>query len=168
MTTPLALVPLGPHDAVLLSHLLELYIHDLSAVFTQVKLGDDGRFGYPALSQFVAGTDGRHAYLLREAGSLAGFVLVQRGSPASADPNVRDIAEFFVLRSFRGRGLGRAAAELLWDTLPGPWVIRAAQKNAPAVRFWREVVGRYAGPRMVVAEFRPGWVAFSFDNAWRD
>lgn len=31
----------------LLSNLLELYIHDLSALFPQVRLGPDGRFGYP-------------------------------------------------------------------------------------------------------------------------
>ena len=38
----------SPRDAVLLSNLLELYIHDLSETFP-VELGADGRFGYEKL-----------------------------------------------------------------------------------------------------------------------
>ena len=36
-------------DATLLGNLLQLYIHDLSAVFPDVAMGPDGRFGYPEL-----------------------------------------------------------------------------------------------------------------------
>ena len=32
-------------DTVLLSNLLELYIHDMSPMFPAVRLGEDGRFG---------------------------------------------------------------------------------------------------------------------------
>ena len=35
-------VPARPSDAPLLANLLELYVHDLSAVFTHVRLGADG------------------------------------------------------------------------------------------------------------------------------
>jgi len=45
-------------DSVLLSNLLELYIHDMSEVFPHVQLGPDGRFGMahntPAMAWGVA------------------------------------------------------------------------------------------------------------------
>lgn len=153
-------------DAGLLSNLMELYIHDLSAMFTQVKLGEDGRFGYPELTSYLRDESGRCAFLIRQEGHAAGFVLVRRGSPASDDPSVRDIAEFFVLRQFRGRGVGRAAATLLWDRLPGSWVVRASARNPDAVRFWRDVVASYAGERAMESERELGgsnWVVFGFD-----
>ena len=34
-------------DDALLSNLLELYMHDLSAVYPNIEMGADGRFGYP-------------------------------------------------------------------------------------------------------------------------
>jgi predicted acetyltransferase len=75
---------------------------------------------------------------------LAGFALATRGSPATGDPSHLDVAEFFVLRSCRQRGVGARAAHTLWDRLPGHWVVRAAARNAPAVVFWRRTVGAYA------------------------
>src|SRR6187399_3096442 len=42
---PVTLHALGASDLELLSNLMELYIHDLSAAFPNVTLGPDGRFG---------------------------------------------------------------------------------------------------------------------------
>ena len=96
-------------DHALLSNLLELYIHDLSAIFPHVSLGADGRFGYPGLAAYWAEPDRRFAFIIEESGKTAGFVLVTRGSPAVTDPDVYDIAEFFVLRAHRRAGVGRRA-----------------------------------------------------------
>jgi predicted acetyltransferase len=38
--------------------------------------------------------------------SVAGFVLVKRGSEVSGDQDVWDMAEFFVMREFRRQGIG--------------------------------------------------------------
>jgi predicted acetyltransferase len=137
----------GPGDAELLGNLLQLYIHDLSAIFTHVELGSDGRFGYPHLGSYFDGRDGRYAFLIREAGELAGFILVKRGSPFFDDPQIFDIAEFFVLRRHRGRGVGRLAAALLWQRLPGRWSVRVALENADAVPFWRRTISAYTGAK---------------------
>lgn len=156
-------------NAELLSNLLELYIHDLSAFFPQIKLGKSGRYGYPALASYLAGTNGRWAFLIEHEGSVAGFVLAREGSPASDDPCVLDIAEFFVLRQFRARGVGRAAATLLWKLIPGSWTIRAAVSNPDAVSFWRGAVAGYAEQRSTESERTIGgskWVVFCFDNSF--
>jgi predicted acetyltransferase len=153
---------------VLLENLLELYIHDLSAIFVDVKLGADGRFGYPDLASYLAGSSDKRAFLIRCEGRIAGFVLARRGSPVAEDPEVLDIAEYFVLRQFRGRGVGRLAAQVLWDNLQGSWTIRAAAVNPDAVAFWRSVVGGYTSNTARESERRDGakhWIVFSFDNA---
>jgi predicted acetyltransferase len=155
-------------DAVLLSNLMELYVHDLSAMFAHVKLGEDGRYGYPELPSYLSGESTRFAFVIRHEGRVAGFVLARRGSPASDDPKVLDVAEFFVVRQFRARGIGRAAATRLWDLMPGSWTIRASARNPDAIRFWRDTVEKYAGPRATESKRSIGsseWVVFCFDSA---
>ncbi len=155
-------------DAALLGNLMELYIHDLSAMFPQVKLGEDGRYGYPELPSYFAGGSARCAFIIRHEGSIAGFALARQGSPASDDPNVLDVAEFFVLRPFRARGVGRAAAVLLWDRMPGSWTIRASASNPNAIGFWRHAVAAYAGQRATESERSIGgsqWVVLCFDSS---
>lgn len=138
-----ALTEATPADAEVLANLLELYIHDLSAIFPHVTLGPNARFGYPALASYLSRSDGRSAFLVTYEGQLAGFALARRGSPAVADPEVLDIAEFFILRRHRGRGVGRAAAHALWERLPGSWTVRALQRNHEAVTFWRSAVASF-------------------------
>lgn len=162
-----SLEPLTAADATLLGNLMELYVHDLSAMFPHVKLGPDGRFGYPELPSYLAGSNDRHALLIRHQGSTAGFALARRGSPASDDPNVLDIAEFFVLRQFRGRGVGYAAAALLWNRLTGSWTVRASAKNPEAVKFWRRAVAEYTRGQLIErqrAEGSSSWVVLFFDS----
>lgn len=129
----------------LLENLLQLYIHDLSAIFTQVELNEDGRYAYPALPTYLTGAAERRAFLLRADGALAGFVLAKRGSPAVPEPEVWDVAELFVLKRFRGAGVGRAAAVRLWEQLGGAWTVRVANENAAALPFWRRTVVAFPG-----------------------
>ena len=154
-------------DAELLSNLLELYIHDLSPAFPDVELGADGRFGYRPLALYWSQPDRRFAFLIRSDARIAGFVLVTRGSPATDDPDVFDVAEFFILRRYRRTGVGRQAAELLWKRLPGRWIVRVFEGNSGAVLFWSSVIERFTGKVATVIE-RPGhptaWRVFSFES----
>jgi predicted acetyltransferase len=152
-------------DLPLLSNLLELYIHDLSAAFPNVELGPDGRFGYPQLERYGAEPDRRSSLLIRCCGRLAGFALVTRGSPATEDPEVFDVAEFFVLRSYRRSGVGRRAAFLLWNRLPGRWIVRVSEGNPGALPFWSGVIAEFSRGAYTEST-RPGsphaWRVFSF------
>lgn len=150
-------------DALLVENLLQLYIHDLSALFTHVALGEDGRFRYPELASYWGGAPGRRAFIIRVEGRLAGFVLAKQGSPVLPDPGVWDVAEFFVLRRFRGSGVGRAAALRMWEALGGEWTVRVANKNAPALAFWRRTVAEYGAGTVRELEWSHGgepWTAF--------
>jgi predicted acetyltransferase len=150
-----------PIDAALLSNLLELYIHDLSEVFL-FENGPDGRFGYPKLPLYWSEPEKRFPFLIRAAGRTIGFAFVTRGSPATDDPNVLDIAEFFILRRHRRSGFGRRAASLLWERFPGRWIVRVSEGNSGAIPFWESAIRLYTGD-----QYTSGQRAGS-PHAWRD
>ena len=145
----------------LLANLIELYIHDLSDVFTHVELGPNGRFGYPRLPLYWAEPDKRYPFLIRCDGHVAGFVLATRGSPVVPDPDVHDVAEFFVMRRYRKVGVGKEAAMLLWRRFPCSWTIRVAEGNVGALAFWRASIANI--PQVKVTE----WTLSSGLYAWR-
>jgi predicted acetyltransferase len=131
-------------DGELLANLLELYIHDLSPIFPQIRIGENGRFGYPRLPAYLEGGGDHLAFIIEVEAGPAGFVLAQRGSPVSEDPKVLDIAEFFVLRQFRSQGIAESAAHALWQELPGSWTIRVSSRNTAALAFWQASVASFA------------------------
>jgi predicted acetyltransferase len=152
-----SVVPVAEAEAPVLGNLLELYCHDMSAYFP-IQLGDDGRFGYPALNSYFRAPDARFAYFIRSAGKLAGFALATRGSPVSPLPNALDVAEFFVLRAFRQRGVGEQAARQLWSARRGRWLVRVALANTPALSFWRRAAAAQTGGPVVERALRLGGV----------
>lgn len=149
-----SLARVGEAEIATLGNLIELYIHDLSEAF-ELDVGADGRFGYHWLPLYLSEPEARFAYLMKVGEQLAGFALVTRGSPASADPNDLDVAEFFVLRRYRRLGVGRRAAFLLWDELGGHWVVRVAERNVAGLAFWRRTVDEYSAGDYEVGE-HPG------------
>src|SRR4051794_35603208 len=156
-----------PQDAPLLANLLQLYIYDLSEAFPNVELGADGRYDYEKLPLYWSEPERRFPLLLRFEGRGVGFVLVTPGSPATDDPEGFDVAAVFVLRRYRRSGVGRGAAFLLWDRLPGRWIVRVSEGNPGALRFWTGVIGEYT--RGAATQFeRPGspssWRVFSCES----
>jgi predicted acetyltransferase len=74
--------------------------------------------------------------------SLAGFAAV-----GGLLGETRDVAEFFVVRSWRRRGIGTRAALGLIARFPGMWRIAFQEENPTAARFWRDVVRTVLGAR---------------------
>jgi predicted acetyltransferase len=155
-------------DAALLSNLLEFYLHDLSAAFPIIELDTEGHFRYTKLPLYWSEPSTRFAFLIRCDGRVAGFALATVGSPASSERDVLDVAEFFVLRSYRRRGVGQRAAALLWRRLPGTWFVRASEGNSGAVPFWRETITQFSNGSATETT-RHGephaWRVFSFDSS---
>jgi predicted acetyltransferase len=153
-------------DAPVLANLIELYVHDLSRVF-EVEIGADGRFGYPRLPLYWQEPDTHSASLVHVDGNLAGFALVTRGSPATADP---DMAEFFILRRYRRSGVGHRAAFALWNQSPGRWVVRVAKIHAEGIAFWDRVIRAYTGGAFETGSHqgqRTAFHVYSFDSTGR-
>jgi predicted acetyltransferase len=138
-TSTLSLDAATAADAGLLGNLLELYSHELSDVFSSVVLGPDGVSATRSCLYIGPNRRDDFAFLIRVDGQVAGFVLATRGSSA-ADPQVLDVAEFFVLRRYRRQGFGQVAARHLWCRLPGSWTVRIAEGNRIALAFWANVL----------------------------
>lgn len=80
--------------------------------------------------------------LLVQDGEIVGFARVQH---LALDRH--ELAEFFVMPTWRRRGVGRAAARLLFDRFVGRWTLSVIDARSTAGRFWRSTLARYACDR---------------------
>lgn len=117
-------------DRATLANLIQLYLYDMTATMP-FPVGPDGRFAYDFLDRFW-----QHPYLLRVGDDIAGFALVIEQCPLTGRAPCFFMAEFFVLRAYRGQGHGRAAVSTLAATHQGHWHIATPVQNVPAMGFW--------------------------------
>jgi predicted acetyltransferase len=156
----------APDQDSVLANLLELYAHDFSE-FLEIELGEDGRFGYKHLPLYWR-DPGRHAFLVRIHEKLAGFVLVQSGPAISGNSVVWDMAEFFIVRRYRRRGIGTDIAHQVWKRFPGRWEVRVMNSNEPARNFWERAISAFTGePPQPVRVEKDGacWHLYAFDSS---
>ena len=129
-------------DKPVLQNLLQLYLHDYTEFGDDDDVDESGRFNYPYLDLYWTEPE-RRAFFIRADGKLAGFVLVREG--LGDEPH--SIAEFFVMRKYRRRGVGRIAAHQVFALFPGRWRVQQSPRNMGAQAFWRQVIGEYTGGR---------------------
>jgi predicted acetyltransferase len=120
---------------------MQLYAYDWSELLP-LDVGDDGRFEAYALDPYWQDAL-YHPLLLRVGEKLAGFALVVGKSQLTGRVGVFDMAEFFVLRRYRGKGVGLTAAQMAFDRFDGPWEIRQRTENPGATAFWRRAIAAY-------------------------
>jgi predicted acetyltransferase len=133
----------GREQASTIQNLMQLYTHDFSEFWAGTTRGDvdaEGRFDPYPLEEYWSSPK-RVAMLIGCDNALAGFCLLndRTHSGLEADWNM---AEFFILRKYRGQGVGRIAAESVFSRHPGLWELAVARKNAAAREFWRKVLSR--------------------------
>jgi len=164
MSTGLELIRASAEHQAAFGNLLELYMHDFSEL-VPIDVGDEGRYGYKNLPLFWS-ENSRLPFLARLNGKLVGFVLVTQSSEPS-DGDAWDMAEFFVLRWYRRRGIGTRLAARVWLHCPGRWQIRVMEKNVLARRFWESSIAKFTGqPAQSTHLVKDGvaWHRFSLDS----
>jgi len=148
-----------------LQNLARFYIYDLSE-FQGRRCPENGLFEDEDYIRFWQ-HPGHFPFLVRCGGELAGFALVEPGGKASGiDQN---LAEFFILRKFRHRGVADSAAISIFERFPGRWEVMALANNPPAVGFWDRLV-----PALTDGQFERtqehhsvAMVVYRFSNARR-
>jgi predicted acetyltransferase len=120
----------------ILRNLMELCRHDYSE-FNGEDVDEHGLFGYKHLDHYWT-ESGRYPFIVRVSGRLAGFILVR-----AIDEATYSIAEFFIMRKYRRRGIGQTVAHRIFDMFPGQWRVAQEEGNLPAQAFWRKVISRY-------------------------
>ena len=158
-------IPASAEQEPILANLLELYAHDFSESM-ELELGPDGRFGYEPLSLYWKEA-GRYPFLIKVSGRLAGFALVGTGSRISGAEDVRDMAEFFIIRGRRRLGVGTKAAQAIWRRFPGQWEVRVRDRNRAAKEFWAGAITAFIGKPIHPQAFEKEgdlWQVFSFES----
>jgi predicted acetyltransferase len=128
------------------------YLDDLSplntGVFSTTSLGEIGYSESDQLARWFGDTTVNPLVILRGAEPV-GFAMVARGGASGGERSRVDyrMAEFFVARTFRRRGVGRLAVELILNRFAGRWEITEYLRNPVAVSFWRRVVANYTQGR---------------------
>jgi predicted acetyltransferase len=122
--------PAGIADKPVIANLIQLYLHDMTE-FMPFPVGEDGRYQYDFLDRFW-----RYPYFIMVGEEIAGFALVIDECPLTGRRPCWFMAEFFVLRAYRGKGTGKAAFDLALADHPGDWHIAVPHANAAAQAFW--------------------------------
>ncbi len=133
--------PAQRNDLPLIWNLFQFYYYDISEMLGG-KVGADGRFSPRPIEAYWEDS-WRYPLLVRVDRQPAGFALIHHRSRISGDPETWDVAEFFVMRAYRRRGVGTVAALSVFDRFRGRWEVRQFPANKAATNFWREVISGY-------------------------
>jgi predicted acetyltransferase len=140
-TPAVSLISLGYEHEATFQNLIQLYTHDFSGFWAETAQGDvqaNGRFADYPLSDFWQ-RPGWGASLILIGSTIAGFALVNDASHLGEAVGA-NVAEFFVLRKFRGQGVGKSAARAMFNARPGAWEVAVASRNQAAKKFWKRVI----------------------------
>jgi predicted acetyltransferase len=111
----------------------QLFLHDLSE-FRDSHPDEHGAFKRRHLEPYLVPDPDRVAYVVFGPTGPIGLALVN-GLTGPA----RRFDQFFIVRSQRRAGVGRAAAEATVRLHPGKWEVGFQNENPVAARFWRRL-----------------------------
>ncbi|MCC6920479.1 MAG: GNAT family N-acetyltransferase [Alphaproteobacteria bacterium] len=138
-----AVSPAAPHERPLVEGLFQFYAYD----FSEFAAPDSPDFDFDASGRFAPYAyldsywreEGRVPLLIRIDGRLAGFALLNRHSHRGGAIE-RNMAEFFVARRFRRRGVAQEALRRILADFPGAWEIAVSERNTGALAFWPRAI----------------------------
>jgi predicted acetyltransferase len=127
-------------DERVMENLMQFYIYDFSE-FVDLDVKKDGLFEpYSGLRDYWDNENQKFPYFITEGDILLGFVLVRQIT--ESDKSYFSIAEFFVMRKYRRKGIGRSIAEQVFQLHKGRWEIYQKESNKSAQIFWRNVIAK--------------------------
>lgn len=132
------------------ANLMQLYLYD-SSEYDGWDITEHGFFRYGYIDHYWT-EDGRYPFFIRVNGRLAGCAMIRTiFGPTPAD-NYYSMAEFFIMRKYRGQGVGKIAALKFLDMFQGNWHIGQTSGNKPAQAFWRKLIAEYTNCNFSEAE----------------
>ena len=131
----------------IIAQLYELYTYEMTDL-ADFDIHDNGYYGYEDLPLYWKDPN-KHPYLVWVNKKLAGFVLIQKGSPINKEPDVWDVSEFFIMRKFLKKGIGQVVAHQLWEQYRGIWQVRVWDNNIIAHAFWDNAIQKFVNDRII-------------------
>ena len=122
-------------------HLQQLYEFEFAPI-TKMQTDIHGRYSQEEIKQHWSSV-GYDIYIIRSDKLPIGFAVINLSSMLNNDPNIRDVAEFFIMPAYRKQGVGKWAAIQLFEIYPTHWEIRQLPGLEYAKNFWESVVRDY-------------------------
>ena len=126
----------------ILQNLLQLYLYDFSE-FAGADVNEEGIFEDRNLDTYWQSDPTRIPFLVFVDEKIAGFVLLNSKTCLYKQGEAKAFAEFFVMRKYRNKGIGKKVAFTLFEKFPGKWEIRQLEENKHAQEFWRKIIREY-------------------------
>ena len=149
----------------IIAQLYELYTYEMTDL-ADFDINEDGFYRYSDLPDYWQDLN-KYPFLIWVNKKLAGFVLIQKGSPIDENPDIWDIAEFFIMRKFRKQGIGQFVAKYIWSRYKGPWQVRVWDNNLVAHAFWNNVIQEFVKkpiePTKCTYQGHDGLLIYRFD-----
>jgi len=141
------LVPASLRDYPIIQNMARFYVYDMSQYLGGEEgweCPEDGLYEYIDFKKYWQ-TDDAFPFIIRYKNELVGFVIIdKKGSEPKIDFNV---AQFFILRKFKNRGIGRYVAHQCFEKFRGIWEVMVIPGNDGAYQFWRSTISEYTNHR---------------------
>lgn len=137
------LIPATIQDYPTIQNVGRFYVYDMSEYMGSEEGWEMPENGLYECIDFKKYWDAENSFsfLVRYKNEIAGFVIVdKKGSATEIDFNM---AQFFVLRKFKNKGLGRYIAHECFKKFAGVWEVMVIPGNEGAYRFWRSTIRNY-------------------------
>jgi len=137
----LQLIKASAQQKVVIKNLMQLYMYDFSE-FIQSDVEENGLFAaYSNLDDYWKEDNNNFPYILQKDEKYVGFLLVR--FIESEQRQYFSIAEFFVMKKYRRKGIGKAAAYQIFSLHKGSWEVFQKETNKPAQLFWKSVIDEF-------------------------
>jgi predicted acetyltransferase len=164
------LIPALREDHPAMQNLGRFYVYDMSEFIHEPgwEMPESGLYECIDLKKYWM-TENTWPFLVRYRTELAGFVIVdKKGTSDKVDFNM---AQFFILRKFKGQGVGKHIAHSCFAQFQGTWEVMVIPSNTGAYRFWQKTInhytnGNYQESRQLVAHLENSEkIVFQFNSS---
>ena len=133
----ITLKPIGADSRYVLENLFRYYLYEMS-IFLTKGLSGEGVYEYKwSLLDVYWQEPFHYPYFIFYEDELAGFALIRK---YPEDIHTFDVDQFFVVRAFMGKGVGKAAFNEIVRKHPGKWQVRVLIENISGLNFWRATI----------------------------
>ena len=137
------IVKVKEEEKEILAHLIELYEYDFSE-YENNDVNFLGLYGYTYLDYYWTEKK-RFPYFIKVDGKFAGFIMICDYCYVSKDKDTLFMSEFFVMKKYRRKGIGRYAAKKVVELHPGKWELTVHPNNQASHVFWEAVIKEIVG-----------------------
>ena len=116
------------------------FLGEMLKAYERELTGEEDPGEYKYLDSYWRKED-RKPYFITINDDVAGFALLNKHTVVQN--NGYNIAEFYVKKEYRNKGVAKKAAYQLFSLFPGKWEVRQLSNNSKARTFWNKVIKEY-------------------------